>query len=151
MSTTRYAIASLVISAAALVSIAQFEGYEGKAYKDAVGIPTLGFGETKGVKMGDTTTPPRALIQLLDSADEHAKGMAQCIKVPLKQTEFDAYLSFTYNVGVGAFCQSTLNTKLNAGDYEGACKELLRWDKAKGRVLPGLTKRRQKEYQQCLT
>lgn len=151
MSKIRYAVGALTISAAALVSIANHEGYRGNAYKDVVGVPTIGFGETKDVKMGQVTTPERALVRLLASADEHAKGMAQCITVPLKQTEYDAYLSLTYNIGVGAFCKSTLVKKLNAEDYQGACKEILRWDKAGGRAVAGLTKRRQEEYRKCLT
>lgn len=146
----RVAVASLVISASALVGIATHEGYIGQTYKDAVGVPTIGFGETKGVKPGQTTTPVRALIQLQHSAEEHAKGMAACIHVPISQNEYDAYVSFTYNVGVGAFCNSTLNKKLNAGDYAGACAELLKWDKAGGYTLPGLKNRRQEEYKQCL-
>lgn len=146
----RAAIASLVITASTLVGIATHEGYVGQTYKDAVGVPTIGFGETKNVRMGQTTTPERALIQLLASADEHAKGMAGCVKVPLTQNEFDAYLSFTYNVGVGAFCRSTLVKKLNAQDYSGACGELKKWVFAGGNVLPGLVKRREQEYKQCL-
>lgn len=145
----RQAVAALVISASTLVGIAIHEGYVGKTYLDAVGVPTIGFGETKGVKPGQTTTPTRALVQLLKSSEEHAAGMEACITVPLHQHEYDAYLSFTYNVGVGAFCRSTLNRKLNAGDYAGACAELLKWDKAGGRVLPGLTKRRQDEFKIC--
>lgn len=145
----RQAVAALFISASTLVGIAIHEGYVGKTYLDAVGVPTIGFGETKGVKPGQTTTPERALVQLLRSADEHAKGMSECIKVPLHQHEYDAYVSFTYNVGVGAFCKSTLVRKLNAGDYDGACAELLKWDKAGGRALPGLTKRRQEEFRKC--
>jgi len=145
----RVAVATLFISASTLVGIAVHEGYVGQTYLDAVGVPTIGFGETKGVKPGQKTTPERALVQLLKSADEHARGMAACIKVPLSQQEYDAYLSFTYNVGVGAFCRSTLTRKLNAGDYDGACEELLKWDKAGGRVLPGLTKRRQDEFKTC--
>lgn len=146
---TRVAVASLVISASTLVGIAVHEGYVGQTYLDAVGVPTIGFGETKGVKPGQKTTPERALVQLLQSTDEHAKGMSACITVPITQQEFDAYLSFTYNVGVGAFCRSTLNKKLNAGDYDGACDELLKWNKAGGKVLPGLTKRRQEEFKTC--
>lgn len=146
----RVAIASLVITASTLVGIATHEGYVGSTYLDAVGVPTIGFGETKGVKQGQKTTPERALIQLLTSADEHAKGIISCVKVPLAQHEFDAYLSFTYNVGVGAFCKSTLVKKLNAMDYEGACKELPKWIYAGGKPLPGLVKRREQEYKQCL-
>lgn len=147
---TRATVAALTISATTLVGIAVNEGYVGQTYLDAVGVPTIGFGETKGVKPGQTTTPTRALVQLMKSADEHAKGMAACIKVPLYQHEYDAYVSFTYNVGVGAFCRSTLLKKLNAGDYEGACNELLLWDKAGGKALPGLTRRRQEERKLCL-
>lgn len=146
----RVAVASLVVSAAALLSIASHEGFRGEAYRDPVGIPTIGYGETKGVRMGDVITKREALDRLKISADEHGKGMARCITKPISQNEYDAYLSFTYNVGVGAFCRSTLVKKLNQGDYDGACRELLKWDKAGGRTLPGLTKRRQDEYKLCL-
>ena len=146
----RVAVSTLVASVIAIGSIALHEGYREKAYRDPVGIPTIGYGETKGVKMGDVTNPKKALEQLKVSIDEHGKGMASCIKVPIAQNEYDAYISFTYNVGVGAFCRSTLVKKLNAEDYEGACAELLKWNKAGGKVLPGLVKRRQEEYKQCL-
>jgi len=146
----RLLIGALSISATALITIASNEGYVGETYTDAVGIPTIGFGETKGVKYGQRTDPVRALIQLNASMDDHAKGIAKCINVPISQGEYDAYISFAYNVGVNAFCTSTLNKKLNAMDYDGACKELLRWNKAGGRVLNGLTKRREQEYKQCM-
>jgi lysozyme len=146
---TRQAVAALAVSAAALVGIANHESFAPSTYKDSGGIYTLGYGETKGVVAGQKTTPERALKTLLESADEHAKGMSACISVPLYQTEFDAYLSFTYNVGVGAFCHSTLNKKLNAGDYAGACSELLKWDRVGNQKVAGLTKRRQSEYRTC--
>ena len=145
----RVAAGSLIVSAATLVSVAVNEGYSPTTYLDAVGIPTIGFGETRGVEVGEKTTPVRAIIQLQDSLDAHAKGMVQCIHVPISQNEYNAYLSFTYNVGVGAFCGSTLNKKLNAGQYDSACKELLNWNHAGGKILPGLTKRRQQEYEEC--
>ena len=145
----RSAITALVISATTLVGIAVNEGYQTQAYHDAVGIPTIGFGETKDVKMGQTTDPVRALVQLQKSASEHAKVIATCVSVPLNQGEYDAYVSFSYNIGAGAFCKSTLVKKLNAQDYDGACKELLRWNRAGGTVLPGLTKRREQEYRLC--
>jgi lysozyme len=150
MSKVRIAAASLALSGAALVGIAVHEGYVGQTYLDPVGIPTIGFGETQGVKPGQTTTPTRALVQLLDSANSIAKGMVSCIHVPLYQHEYDAYLSFSYNVGYGAFCRSTLVKKLNAGDYEAACTELKKWVYAGGQVLPGLVKRREQEYTQCM-
>lgn len=147
--TSRRAVATLSITTAALVGIASFEGYRSEAYLDVNNIPTIGYGQTKGVKLGDTTTPLRASIQLQEDVDEHIKGMVRCIKVPVSQGEFDAFTSFTYNVGVGSFCRSTLAKKLNAGDYDGACKELLKWTKAGGKVYPGLVKRRQEEYKRC--
>ena len=145
----RGAVASLAISAAALAGIALNEGYSSTAYLDPVGIPTLGYGETFGVVMGQTTTRERALVQLGASADKHAKGMAACIHVPISQNEFDAYADFTYNVGIGAFCRSGLAMKLNALDYAGACTELLKWVYAGKTILPGLVTRRKKEYELC--
>ena len=146
----RSAIAALVVSATTLVGIALNEGYQSNTYKDSVGIPTIGFGETKDVHMGQSTTPERALATLLKSAETHGDQIKECIKVPLYQSEYDAYVSFAYNVGVGNFCSSTLVKKLNQQDYDGACKELLKWNKAGGKVLPGLTKRREQEYQLCI-
>ena len=142
-------MAALAVSAAALVGIATHEGYRGEAYKDAVGVTTIGYGETAGVKMGDKTTPERALVQLLTSTEKHADAIRQCIHVPLYQHEFDAYISLAYNIGTGAFCRSTLVKKLNAKDYAGACEEIRRWNKAGGKVLPGLVKRREAEYKMC--
>lgn len=146
----RTAIASLCISAACLAGIAGYEGYRGEAYMPTKNDrPTIGFGETKDVKMGQTTTPERALVQLLKSTEAHADSIRPCIKVPLYQHEWDAYVSLAYNIGAGNFCKSTLVKKLNAEDYSGACREILRWDKQAGKTLPGLTRRRQAEYATC--
>jgi lysozyme len=142
--------AAISISAITLAGIAVHEGYREKAYMDVRGVPTVGYGETKGITMDSTLTRVEALQRLQQSADEHAKGMVRCIKVPVTQGEYDAYLSFTYNTGVSAFCKSTLNKKLNSKDYEGACKELLKWTQAGGNVYPGLVKRRQQEYNTCI-
>ena len=146
----RSVVAALAVSAATLVAIASNEGYDGTAYRDTGGVPTIGFGETQGVKMGQSTTPVRALLQLEKSADEHAKGMAQCIQVPLYQYEYDAYVDFTYNVGVNNFCHSTLVKLLNKQQYMLACEQLLRWNRVQGKVVPGLTKRRESEYKECI-
>ena len=146
----RMGIGALGISGALLVSIAVNEGYRGEAYKDAVGVPTVGYGETKGVTMKSKTTPDRALVQLLSSANKHADDIRQCINVPLYQHEFDAYVSLAYNIGAKNFCRSTLVKKLNAKDYPGACSEIRRWNKAGGKVLTGLSKRREQEYRLCM-
>lgn len=146
---TRVAVASLAVSAAAVLGVAHFEGFSSKAYRDPVGIPTIGFGETRGVVMGQTITREDATKLLGERVEEHARGMAKCIHVPISQDEFDAYADFTYNVGIGAFCKSGLAAKLNSGDYVGACKELLKWVYAGGKVLPGLVRRRQEEFSKC--
>lgn len=147
----RTSIAALVLSAAAFVSIALHESYVPTAYVPVKGdVPTIGFGTTQGVKPGDTITVERALVRLLADADEYQRAVKRCVVVPLYQYEYDAYVSLTYNIGPTAFCKSTLVKKLNAGDYPGACQEILRWDKFKGKPLRGLTIRRQAEYRKCI-
>ena len=113
--------------------------------------PTLGFGDAQGVKLGDKTDPVRALIRLNYQANVFQHEMRKCIgDVPMFQHEWDAVISWAFNVGSKAACESTLVKKLRAFDYAGACAELLRWDKFQGKPLAGLTKRRQAEYQQCM-
>lgn len=147
----RLAVAALTLSASALVGIAQWESYRGEAYTPVKGdVPTIGFGSTDGVRLGDKTTPERALVRLLADANSHSEGIKRCISAPLYQHEFDAYSSLAFNIGVSAFCRSTLVLKLNAGDYAVACAQILRWDRFRGRRLAGLTKRRQAEYKLCM-
>ncbi|SOD42359.1 lysozyme [Nitrosovibrio sp. Nv4] len=144
----RSAIAALVLTASTLVGLAVHEGYEEEAYVPVSGdVPTIGFGTTAGVKMGDKTDPVRSLIRLMDEVEDvYAAGVKRCVKVSLYQHEYDALVSLTYNIGVSAFCGSTLVRKLNSGDYEGAGKEILRWNKFNGKPLKGLTIRRETEY-----
>lgn len=148
----RAPVASLVVSAALLVGIAVYEGYADVAAPPVPGdVPTVGFGSAgPDVRLGDTTDPVRALVRLAADADRFAQAVKRCAPVPLYPHEFDAYVSLAYNIGEGAFCRSTLAKKLTAGDYAGACAEILRWNKFKGRPLAGLTARRQSEYRQCI-
>lgn len=147
----RTQIAALALSASALVGIALHEGYRGEAYTPVPGdVPTIGFGTTGGVKMGDKTTPEKALVRALQDVQKFEGALKQCVTVPLHQHEYDAYVSFSYNVGSGAFCRSTLVKKLNAEDYEGACNELRKWVFFQGKPLPGLVKRRNEEADKCL-
>lgn len=151
MAEPRIKVAALALSASALVGIAVHEGYTDRAIQPVPGDKwTYGFGTTDGVKQGDKTTPERALIHLLGDADKFASAVRGCANVPMYQYEFDAYVSLTYNIGSHNFCGSTLVKKLHESDYEGACKEILRWDRFKGKPLPGLAKRRQLEYRQCM-
>jgi len=147
----RTKVAALSLSAAALVGLALHEGYRENAYIPVPGdVPTIGFGTTQDVELGDKTTPERALVRLLKDANKFESAIQTCVKVPLYQYEYDAYVSLTYNIGPRAFCGSTLVRKLNQSDYSGACLEILKWDKFKGKPLPGLTKRRQEEYLKCI-
>lgn len=146
----RTAIAALSLSAAALVGIATHEGYVGQAYQDIVGVWSIGFGTTEGVKPNQTITPVQAISRALTDAQKFEGALKQCVSVPLHQHEYDAYVSLSYNIGSGAFCRSTLVKKLNAGDYDGACKEILRWNRAGGKEVRGLTIRRQQEYVLCM-
>lgn len=147
----RTAIASLALSAAALVGIALKEGYTDQAIIPVPGdVPTLGFGTTDGVKLGDRTTPPQALARKLSDVQKFEGAIRQCVRVPLHQHEYDAYVSLAYNIGSSAFCASTLVRLLNQEQYEDACRQILRWDRFKGQPLRGLTIRRQSEYAQCM-
>jgi len=147
----RNAITTLVLSAAALVGIALNEGYSDSTIIPIKGdVPTIGFGTTEGVKLGDKITPPKALARALQDVQKFEGAIKKCVVVPLHQYEYDAYVSLSYNIGTGAFCSSSLVKRLNEQDYASACQEILRWDRAKGRVVRGLTIRRQQEYQKCL-
>lgn len=143
---------ALSLSAAALIGMAVHEGYRDTAYIPVKGDrPTIGFGDATGVKPGDKTDPVRALIRLGEHVGTKEAQLRSCIgNVPMHQHEWDAVVSWAYNVGTGAACQSTLVRKLKAGAYSEACAELLLWDKFQGKALPGLTKRRHDEYKQCM-
>lgn len=140
--------AALVLAGAGTVSY--YEGKSNKAYLDPVKIATICYGQTKGVKMGQYKTDDECLESLADELVSHNNKMVMSIKTPISVKEHAAYLSLVYNIGNGAFDRSTLLRKLNAGDRVGACMELLRWDKAGGKVLRGLTLRRQDENKLCL-
>ena len=147
----RLAVAALSLSAAGLVSIANLEGFSEDAYIPIPGdVPTIGFGSTEGVKMGDTITPQKALERLLRDVGVAESAIGRCVKVPLSQSEYNAFTTFAFNVGAEAFCSSTLVKKLNAGDYAGACQELRRWVYVDGRRVQGLVNRREAEYRLCM-
>jgi lysozyme len=147
----RIVIGALTLSASALVGIAVHEGYRGEAYTPVKGdVPTIGFGTTAGVKPGDRIEPVQALVRKLQDVQRFEGALKQCVRVPLHQYEYDAWMQFTYNVGPSAFCNSTALRKLNSGDYAGACDEMLRWVYVDGRKVQGLVNRREAERQLCL-
>lgn len=147
---SRSLIAALAISVAGLAGIKGYEGYSERAYIPVPGdVPTIGYGTTEGVRLGDTITPPEAERRLRQDVSKFEGGIKRCVHVALYQQEYDAYTSLAYNIGVTAFCGSTLVRKLNAQDYAGACAEISKWNKFKGKPLAGLTKRRTQERTLC--
>ncbi|MEW5790017.1 MAG: lysozyme [Pseudomonadota bacterium] len=148
----------ITVSALTLASIAGYEGYRRAAYDDGAGVKTVGFGSTRHidgqpVQPGDAVTPERAVVMLARDADRIWREAAACIgEVPLSDGEAAAFQSLAYNIGAGAFCRSTLVKRLKETppDYAGACREILKWTRAGGREMPGLVKRRQAEYRQCI-
>lgn len=123
--------------------IKSFEGLELKAYKDSVGVTTIGYGSTGShVSIGMTITKEQSEQLLKKDLERFEKGVSDLVKVPLNQNQFDALVSFAFNLGLGNLKSSTLLKKLNASDYIGASKEFERWNRAGGKVLNGLTRRR---------
>lgn len=126
--------------------IGSFEGLRLTAYRDPVGILTIGYGHTgPDVRPGQQISRRKALQLLRKDAGIAAAAVHGRVKVALNQAQFDALVSFTYNVGTGGFASSTLLQRLNAGRYRAAADQLLQWDKAGGSTLPGLTRRRAAE------
>lgn len=123
--------------------IQDFEGLELKAYKDSIGVLTIGYGSTgPHVSMGMTITKEQAEQLLKKDLERFEKGVSDLVKVPLNQNQFDSLVSFSFNLGLGNLRSSTLLKKLNASDYVGAAAEFHRWNRAGGKVLAGLTRRR---------
>lgn len=125
--------------------IKKFEGCKLKAYKCPSGVWTIGYGHTRGVEKGQKISQKQAEIFLKEDIAKFENAVNIHVFVPLTQNQFDALVSFTYNVGITAFYTSTLRKKLNKKDYAGAGKEFLRWDKSNGKVLSGLKRRREAE------
>lgn len=135
----------MTLSPAGLRLIKEFEGLSLKAYVCPAGVLTIGYGTTRGVKPGQVISEAEAEAMLREDVRQFERGVSEAVKVPLAQHEFDALVSFAYNVGLGAFRTSTLLRLLNKGDKAGAAAQFGRWNKAKGKVLAGLTRRRAAE------
>lgn len=130
--------------------IKQFEGCKLTAYQDSVGVWTIGYGWTqpvdgKPIRAGMTIKQETAERLLKTGLVSYESDVSRLVKVGMTQWQFDALVSFTYNLGARSLSTSTLLRKLNAGDYAGAADEFLRWNKAGGKVLNGLTRRREAE------
>lgn len=142
------------LSAEGTTFIAQFEGFRANLYNDAAGHATIGFGHLVHRGRVDGSEPAefkagisreRALKLLRTDAQGAGSTIERAVTVPLNQAQFDALVSFVFNVGGGALQKSTLLRRLNAGEFDAVPAELAKWNKAGGRVLPGLTRRREAE------
>lgn len=133
------------ISASGLALLKGHEGLSLVAYLDTGGVWTIGYGHTKGVKEGDACTPDQAVAWLDEDADDAELCILMHVIVPLTQNQYDALVSFVYNVGNGSFIGSTLLRKLNAHDYTGAADQLKRWIHDNGKIINGLVARREDE------
>jgi len=136
--------------AATVALVAAAEGLVTHTYPDVGGVPTYCYGETKDAQWGKTYTKEQCDEKLAARLVEFNRGVDSCVFVELPDSRRAALVSLSYNIGVPAFCKSTVVRKLNAGDVVGGCDAILMWNKVKGVVWRGLTNRREKERALCL-
>ena len=125
--------------------IKHFEGCELEAYKCAAGVWTIGYGHIKGVTSNSVITQEQAEQMLVEELNEYEGYINNMVTVPLSQNQFDALVSWVYNLGGGNLKASTLLKVVNSGEFNGVPEQIMRWNKAGGKVLEGLTRRRQAE------
>jgi lysozyme len=133
--------------------IKESEGCKLKAYKDCIGVVTIGWGQTKGIKEGMVWTQNQADEDLIKTALEvlNQAIKASPILATVNMEKQAAIADFVYNLGIGSYTSSTLKKKVDANDWISAAVEIKRWDKAGGKVLKGLTIRRNKEAELILS
>ncbi|KAE9627945.1 lysozyme [Parasedimentitalea maritima] len=132
-----------VVMALATPFIVQWEGVRLEAYKDIVGVETICFGDTHGVRLGDTATMDECVSRLQDDVERFYADIAGCMTNPEIPAGVQAsMLELAFNVGSPKVCRSTMMRMANAGDYPGACNELRKWVLAGGRRIQGLSNRR---------
>jgi lysozyme len=142
--------------------LAEWEGFETQVYKDVAGLPTIGVGHLltqderssgkieitgQAVRYSNGITEQQVYDLLDQDLDRFEETVNQRVKVPLEQNQFDALVSFSFNVGVGAFSDSTLLKRLNARDHAEVPNQLRRWVRSGGQVVRGLVNRRELEIQ----
>lgn len=136
--------------ALAVAVVGGFEGYRSAAYRDAIGVPTICYGETRGVHLGEHKTKSECDAMLLARLNEFAGHVEACVKRPMPDKVEVAFVSLAYNIGEGAFCGSSVARLYNAGEGRAACDAMMRFNRAGGHVLAGLANRRKEERKLCL-
>ena len=137
--------------AIATAAVACFEGLVTYTYPDVAHVPTFCYGETQGAEWGKTYTKEQCDTLLAKRLVEFNKGVDSCVTAELPDTRRAAFVSLSYNIGTSAFCKSTVVKRINAGDVAGACDAILMWNRVRGVVWRGLTKRREQERELCLS
>lgn len=157
MAIDRTKAAAAFVAAVLAIAVPAVQIWEGRslvAYRDIVGIPTICDGETRGVKMGDTATPAQCEAMTRAAVAEFELAIRPCLPAALPNETRAAFVSASYNIGVGAFCGSSIARLAKAGNLRGACDALMGWNKARvnGVLKPvrGLTNRRAAERALCL-
>jgi GH24 family phage-related lysozyme (muramidase) len=130
------------ISQRGIALIKEFEGCKLEAYKCSANVTTIGYGHTGSVHMGDYITQAEADELLRADLKKFVDGVNAAVLCYITQNQFDALVSWSFNVGLGAMKSSTLLKMINAGSADAAGSQLLRWDKVNGKVVAGLTRRR---------
>ena len=125
--------------------IKKFEGLELESYQCSAGVWTIGYGETKDIREGMTITIEQADNMLLNSLDIFCLHVEKAVEVDLKQCEFDALVSWTYNLGPTNLNESTMLVEINNKNWDEVPHQMKRWNKANGKVLEGLVRRREAE------
>ena len=145
------ALVGAVAAASLLAFTPAWEGTELTTYRDLGGVLTYCTGATEDAQWGRTYTPAQCRAQLDRDLERHAAGVARCIPMDrLTDGQKVAFVDAAYNIGVSAFCRSSMARRASAGDMAGACDALLMWNKVGGKEVRGLTRRRQAEREICL-
>lgn len=148
------AIAIMGAGALALAApfVAQWEGKRNDPYKDIVGVWTVCYGDTRDVKPGQRQTDAQCQDRLYQQIADHAAPIIACVpQLKGRDNQLAASVSLAYNIGTGGFCRSTAAKRFRAGDWKGGCDAFMLWNRAGGKVVRGLTMRRMKERDLCLS
>lgn len=147
------AAAGAGVTAAAMLGalglIMPWEGMKTRAYLDIVGVPTICYGKTRGVKLGQVATPAECQTELGIDVVTHARAIQPCLKRPVPDKAMSAFISLSYNIGPDAFCRSSVALLVNLNRLPEACKRISLFNRSGGRVPKGLVNRRAAERALC--